>query len=399
MATRVAENVYWVGAIDWSVRNFHGHTYTTHRGTTYNAYLILDESIALVDTVRAEFADEMVSHIKELVDPAQIEFVVANHGEMDHSGALPAITQLAPEARLVGTAKVQATLARYFGQRDWQWTTVRTGDELRLGQKTLTFIEAPMLHWPDSMFTYLPEDKLLLPSDAFGQHIASSQRFADQVDRWVVFDEAAKYYANILWPFGRLILRKLQEIQDLGIEIATIGPSHGLIWREDPGPGDIVQAYSNWAQGQAEPRVVIVYETMWGSTERIARSVAQGIMDEGLEVVVRGLPMSDPSDVIKELLEARGLLVGSSTHNNDMLLNVAAFMEDLKGLRPVGKIGAAFGSHGWAGRAVEKLGKALQEAGVEVVDQGVSFQFAPDEGELAQAVEFGRRFAERLKVT
>jgi anaerobic nitric oxide reductase flavorubredoxin len=399
MATRVAENVYWVGAIDWSVRNFHGHTYTTHRGTTYNAYLILDESIALVDTVRAEFADEMVSRIKELVDPAQIEFVVANHGEMDHSGALPAITQLAPEARLVGTAKVQATLARYFGQRDWQWTTVRTGDELRLGQKTLTFIEAPMLHWPDSMFTYLPEDKLLLPSDAFGQHIASSQRFADQVDRWVVFDEAAKYYANILWPFGRLILRKLQEIQDLGIEIATIGPSHGLIWREDPGPGDIVQAYSNWAQGQAEPRVVIVYETMWGSTERIARSVAQGIMDEGLEVVVRGLPMSDPSDVIKELLEARGLLVGSSTHNNDMLLNVAAFMEDLKGLRPVGKIGAAFGSHGWAGRAVEKLGKALQEAGVEVVDQGVSFQFAPDEGELAQAVEFGRRFAERLKVT
>jgi len=183
----------------------------------------------------------------------------------------------------------------------------------------------------------------------------------------------------------------------MGIEIATIAPSHGLIWRGDPGLGDILQAYIRWARGEAEPRAVIVYETMWGSTERIARAIAQGIMEEGSEVVVRGLPMSDRSDVIKELLEARGLLVGSSTHNNDMLLNIAAFMEDLKGLRPIGKIGAAFGSHGWAGRAVERLGQALQEASVDVVDEGFSFQFAPDADELAQAVEFGRKFARKLK--
>jgi anaerobic nitric oxide reductase flavorubredoxin len=238
-----------------------------------------------------------------------------------------------------------------------------------------------------------------LPNDAFGQHIASSQRFADQIDRWVLFDEAAKYYANILWPFSRLVVRKLEEVQKMEIEISTIAPSHGLIWRGNPGPGDIIQAYANWAQGEAEPRAVIVYETMWGSTERIARSIAEGVMEEGLEVVVRGLPMSDRSDVIKELLGARGLLVGSSTHNNDMLLNIAAFVEDLKGLRPTGKIGAAFGSHGWAGRAVEKLGEALQQAGVALVDDGFSFQFAPDEDEIAQAKEFGRRFAQRLKTT
>ena len=397
MKTELAENVYWVGAIDWNVRNFHGHTYTTRRGSTYNAYLILDEKVTLVDTVPVEFIEEMVDRIKELVNLADIDLVIANHGEKDHSGAIPAVMDLAPRAKLVGTAKVQDTLARYFGQRNWQWQTVRTGDELSLGQKQLAFIEAPMLHWPDSMFTYLPGDKLLLSNDAFGQHIATSQRFTDQVDKWLIFDEAAKYYANILWPFGRLILRKLEEIQKMGIEISTIGPSHGLIWRGDPGPGDIIQAYINWAQGKAETRAVIVYETMWGSTERIARAIAEGIMEEGLEVVVRGLPMSDPSDVIKELLEARGLLVGSSTHNTDMLLNIAAFMEDLKGLRPTGKIGAAFGSHGWAGRAVDKLGQALQEAGVEKVDEGFSFQFRPDGDELAQATEFGRKFARQVK--
>jgi anaerobic nitric oxide reductase flavorubredoxin len=396
MITQVAENVYWVGAIDWNVRNFHGYTYTTHRGTTYNAYLILDKTIALVDTVKAEFTEEMVDRIKELIDPADIEIVVVNHGEKDHSGAIPAVMDLAPSARLVGTAKVQETLARYFAQHDWPWRTVHTGDTLELGHKTLTFLEAPMLHWPDSMFAYLPEDQLLLPNDGFGQHIASSQRFADQMDDWMVFDEAAKYYANILWPFGRLILRKLQEVQRLGLAIDTIAPSHGLIWRGNPGPADIIEAYLRWAQGGAEPRVVIAYETMWGSTERIARSIAEGIMQEGMEVIVRGLPMSDMSDVMKELLEAKGLLVGSSTHNGDMLLNVAAFLEDLKGLRPVGKVGAAFGSHGWAGRAVEKMEQALQEAGVELADEGFSYQFAASEDELVQAAAFGRNFAQKL---
>jgi len=397
MKTEVAKDVYWVGAIDWNVRHFHGYTYTTHRGTTYNAYLILDEQIALVDAVDAAFTEEMLSRIREVVDPADIRWVIVNHGELDHSGSIPAVMELAPQATLVGTAKVQETLARYFGPQDWRWQIVRTGDEVSLGQRRLVFVETPMLHWPDSMYTYLPEEQLLLPNDAFGQHIASSQRFADQVDRWVVFDEAAKYYANILWPFSRLILRKLEEVQKMGVEISTIAPSHGLIWRGDPGPEDILQAYVRWSRGEVEPRAVIVYETMWGSTGRIARAIAEGIMEAGLEVAVRGLPMSDRSDVIKELLEAKGLLVGSATHNGDMLLNIAAFMEDLKGLRPVGKVGAAFGSHGWAGLAVGRLRQALQEAGVETVDEGFSFQFTPDAGELAQAVEFGRQFAQRLK--
>jgi len=394
MQIRVAEEVCWVGAIDWNVRNFHGYTYATPRGTTYNAYLVRDEKIALVDTVASQFAGEMLGRIREIVDPGRIDYVIANHGEIDHSGAIPEVMRLAPQARLVCSRKGVESLGRYF-PGDWDFMVVGTGDEIGLGRKRLTFIEAPMLHWPDSMFTYIKEEALLLPNDAFGQHLATFPRFADEVEEWVVFDEAARYYANILWPFSPLVLKKIEEVQKTGVEISTIAPSHGLIWRKDP--TKIIEAYARWAKGEAREKVLVVYETMWGSTEKIARALVEGVASEGVEIGLYGLPLADRSEVIKELLEAKGILVGSSTHNQRALLNMAAFLEDLKGLKPTGKIGAAFGSYGWAPKAVQEMEDDLKEAGIEVVEAGLSFKFAPHEEEIKRAFEFGKAFARKVK--
>ena len=394
MAVRVAENVYWVGAIDWNVRNFHGYTYTTRRGTTYNAYLILDEQVTLVDTVAPGFEGEMMARIRELVDPAKIRYLIANHGETDHSGAIPYVLKNAPQAELFCSQKGTESLGRYYPELK-QFHVVRTGDTLPLGRKTLSFIEAPMLHWPDSMFTYVAQDRLLLPNDAFGQHLATSQRFADEVDPCALWAEAARYYANILTPFSRLVLRKLEEVQKAKLEIATIAPSHGVIWRQNP--GQILEAYRRWASGEAKERVLIAYETMWGSTEKLARALAQGVTDEGVEALLRALPKAERTDVIEELLEAKGLLVGSSTHNQRMLLNISDLMEDLKGLRFTKKIAAAFGSHGWAGGAVPQLEEDLREAGFDVLTADLAVRWAPNEDELARAREFGRHFAREVK--
>ncbi len=396
MKIEVAKGVYWVGAIDWNVRHFHGYTYTTPRGTTYNAYLILDDKVALVDTVAPSFSGEMWGRIRELIEPRQIDYLIANHGEIDHSGAIPEVLRLAPQAKLVCSKKGVESLGRYY-PGEGEPMVVKTGDEIKLGRRTLTFIEAPMLHWPDSMFTYLKEEALLLPNDAFGQHLATSQRFADEVEEGLVLEEAARYYANILWPFSPLILKKVEEVQRMGVEISAIAPSHGLIWRKEP--GKIIGHYLRWAMGEARAKVLVVYETMWGSTEKIAQALAEGLAREGVEVSLYGLPMAGPTEVIKELLEAKGILVGSSTHNQHMLLNIAAFLHDLKGLKPVGKIGAAFGSYGWAERAVGDMEEALKEAGIEVVEAGLAFKFAPTGEELEKAVRFGQEFAQKVKAS
>lgn len=393
MPVQIAENVFWVGAIDWNMRDFHGYTYTTPRGTTYNAYLILAEQVTLVDTVAPGFEDEMMARIRELVDPARIRYLIANHGEIDHSGAIPFVLRNAPQAELICSRKGTESLGRFFPELG-PFHAVGTGDTLPLGAKTLRFIEAPMLHWPDSMFTYVPEDRLLMPNDAFGQHLATSQRFADEVDPCQLWEEATRYYANILTPFSRLVLRKLDEVASSGLEINTIAPSHGVIWRQNP--GQILEAYRYWATGRARERVVIAYETMWGSTERLARALAEGVAGEGVEVLLRGLPEADRTDVIKDLLEAKGLLAGSSTHNQRMLLNIAAFMEDLKGLRFTSKIGAAFGMHGWAGGAVPLLEADLREAGFDVMPADLAVRWAPSPEDLARAREFGRTFAREV---
>jgi flavorubredoxin len=393
MATQIAPNVYWVGAVDWEVRNFHGYSYRTHRGTSFNAYLVVDDKVALVDTVMAGFEDEMFRRIAEVVDPARIDYMVANHGEPDHSGAIPAVLSRTPNATLVCSKRAVDSLGKYYPD-GWKKQVVGTGDTLSLGHKTLAFLEAPMLHWPDSMFTYIPEDRLLLPNDAFGQHIASAHRFTDEIEPAVLWDEARKYFGNILVPFSPLILRKVEEVQKLGLAIETIAPSHGLIWRQDP--LQIVQQYVRWSQGEARPRALVVYETMWGSTMQMAYAIVEGIAAAGVEVQLYAVPQEDITTVVGALLEAKGLVVGSPTHNRRMLMNMAALLEDLVGLRPVKKIAAAFGSHGWGGGSVPLMEKALQEAGIEVAQAGLALAWRPSAADRVKAVEFGRAFGEKV---
>ena len=396
MKHEVVRNVYWVGAIDWNIRNFHGHTYTTMRGTTYNAYLIVDDKVALVDTVGAGFTDELVSRIKEIIDPDKIDYLIANHGEPDHSGSIPDMMKLAPNATLVYSRKGADSIGKYY-PNGWKTMTVKTGDTIKLGQKTLTFLEAPMLHWPDTMFTYIPEDALLLPNDAFGQHLASTERFADEVDQQVLWDEATAYFANILTPFSPLVVKKVAEVQKLNLKIDVIAPSHGLIWRKNP--MQIVEQYVRWAQGAAEPRVVMAYETMWGATDRLAQGITEGLTSEGVSAKVFRVPDTDHTEIMKEILGAKGVLFGSSTHNQHMLLNIAKVLHDLKGLKFQNKIGAAFGVHGWAGGAVADIENVLKEAGIAVVQEGLASKWHLSEPEWQQAVEFGKAFAQKVKAS
>jgi len=393
---KVLENIFWVGAVDWNVRHFHGFTYSTHRGTTYNAYLIVDEKTALVDSVYGPFAGEMIERIREIIDPSKIDYVVANHVETDHSGAISEILKLAPEAKVVGTARCREGLQKhYFG--NWDFHVVKTGDEISLGERGLKFIEAPMLHWPDSMFTYIEKDALLLPNDAFGQHLATSKRFDDEVDEKTLMDEAAKYYANILWPFSLLVIRKIEEIQKLGLKISMIAPSHGVIWRSNP--TKIVEAYLSWAKGESGRKILVVYDTMWGSTEKMAKAIVEGISSEGVETMLFRLPLSDRGDIIKELLEAKGILIGSSTINNGILPTVAPFLEEMSGLRPRNKVAAAFGSYGWGGGAVKTIEEKLEKAGMEIVAPALTVKWVPDKNEIQKCFEFGKEFAKKVTKT
>ena len=301
---KVLENIFWVGAVDWNKRHFHGFSYSTQRGTSYNAYLIIDKKIALVDTVDHAFSEEMIEKIKEIIDPSKIDYLIANHVESDHSGAIREILKLAPNATVVGTENCKAGLEKhYFG--NWKFQTVKTGDTLNLGERTLTFLEAKMLHWPDSMFTYIEKDALLLSNDGFGQHLASSKRFDDEVNQDILMWEAGKYYANILWLYSALVVKKIEEVQKLGLKIDMIAPSHGIIWRKDP--MKIVTAYLKWAKGEASKKVIIVYDTMWASTEKMAKAMLDGIVSEGLEATLYRLPVSDNGDIIGELLDTKGI--------------------------------------------------------------------------------------------
>jgi len=393
-ALEIKKDIYWVGAVDWNVRNFHGHTYNTKRGTTYNAYLIVDDKITLVDTVLSSFSAELIERIKEVIPIGKIDYIIANHVETDHSGALPEIMKLCPKAKIIGTAKCKEGLYKhYYG--NWEFQEVKTNDKLKLGRKTLTFLEAPMLHWPDSMFTYCPEEELLLPNDAFGQHYATSERFDDQVDQSILMDEAAKYYGNILWPLSPLVLKKIEEVQKLNIPIKMIAPSHGVIWRGEP--AKIITAYLQWSKNEAKDKVVVVYETMWGATEKMARKITEGLIDSGLEVKLFDIAQSDRTEVIKEMLDAKGYLIGSSTHNNGMLISIAGFLEFLKGLKPKNRMASVFGSYGWAGGAIKNIENMLKDSGIEIIQAGLGIQYLPNEGELAHCYDFGREFARQLK--
>ncbi len=393
-AIQIQKGVYWVGAVDWNVRSFHGHTFNTKRGSTYNAYLIVDEKIALIDSVYGPFSKELIANISEIVSPEKIDYMVVNHVETDHSGAVPEIMKLCPKARVIGTEKCKLGMNRnYYG--NWDWQTVKSGDKISLGKNNLVFLEAPMLHWPDSMFTYIPELQLLMPNDAFGQHIATSKRFDDEIDPYELMDEAAAYYANILLPFSPLVIRKIEEVVKMGIPIGMIAPSHGIIWRKDP--MKIINAYLKWAKNETKAKVVIAYETMWKSTEIMAKRIGDGIASTGVQVIIANISEKDNTDIIKEMLNAKGILIGSSTHGNDMLPRLAGFLSFLKDMKPKGRVGAAFGSYGWAGGAAKKIEEKLSETGIEVIQPLIQCQFVPDKAEMQKLFEYGAAFGNKVK--
>lgn len=388
------EGVNWVGVVDWNIRDFHG--YTTSRGSTYNAYLISDEKTALVDTVKAQFCNELIEHISEITPLEKLDYIVVNHVEMDHSSSLPTIAKLAKNAKILATAKGKEELIKHFGAEFERVEVIKSGDTLKLGKKTLTFLEAPMLHWPDSMFTYLVEDKILLPNDAFGQHLASSSRFDDEVDEKILMEEAITYYSNILTPFSPLIVKKIQEVVAMKLPIDIIGPSHGIIWRKDP--MKIVNAYLDWCTGKiVKNKAVIVFDTMWGSTDKMARAIGEGIASQGVEVKLLKLRATDNTNIVTEITDAKAVLVGSPTLNNGMFPSLGSFLTYIGGLRPKGKTWCFFGSFGWGGGAVRGMIKMAKEVGFDVMEPGLELKWVPTAEELKKCFEFGQQIAQKIK--
>ncbi len=390
----ITPGVYWVGVIDWNLRDFHG--YETPKGGTYNAYLVVDEKIALIDTVKAPFADEMIRKIKQIVDPSKIDYVISNHVEMDHSGSLPAILEHAPNATLVTSAKGQSGLSGYYeesGCKNWNYQVAKTGDTVDLGGKTLMFIEATMLHWPDSMQTYLVEDGILFSNDSFGQHVATSKRFDDEVED--VMDDAAIYYANILMPFGGQILKYIEKLKGLDIDIKMIAPSHGVIWRT--GFEQIIKEYAKWASGENKSKVLVIYDTMWGSTEKMAMEIAEAVRSQDVEVRLRHLRKNDWSMTIKELMDASVVAIGSPTMNNGMFFTVSGFLTYIKGLRPKNKEYFLFGSYGWGGGAVKAMEKEIEAARFKLAEESLQVKFRPYEDDLVKCREIGYKLAKLAK--
>ena len=390
MKVELKQGIYWVGAVDWNIRDFHG--YSTHKGSSYNAYLVVGEKTALVDTVKAPFFAEMMGRISEIMPPEKIDYLIVNHVEMDHSGSLPQLKQVLPHVKVLCSPRAEEELKLHYGGTI-PLTVVKTGDALELGGKTLTFVEVPMVHWPDSMVTYVKEAKVLLPNDAFGQHIASTERFDDELGWEVIRPEAQKYYANIVMPYGPQVLKALEALQ--GVEIEVIGPSHGIIWRKYI--PEITATYERWAKGETEKKALVVYDTMWGSTELMAKAILRGLVEEGVPTKVYRLGVSDNSDIVQDLLEARGLALGSPTLNNGIFPSVAEFSTYIKGLRPKGRIAAVFGSYGWGKDAVTKaLTADLKAAGMEVAEE-MQVQFVPQQEALQRCEELGRHMAQRIK--
>jgi flavorubredoxin len=386
----VKPGIYWVGGIDWNVRYFHG--YVTPQGSTYNSYLIVDDKITLVDTVKHYLADEMLSRIRTIVNPEKIDYLVVNHVELDHSGGVPKIMEVASNAKIVTTPNGKKGLEMHFKQ-DWEYVLVKTGDELKIGSHTMKFVQTPMVHWPDNMVTYIPEAKLLLSNDAFGQHIASTERFVDELGWDVVHEAAASYYANIVFPYGDQVNKALDVVETLPIEM--IAPSHGLIWRSFfP---ELFKEYRKWASNETERKALIVYDTMYGSTKEMAYALREGIEDSGVPVTMKFLQADHISQIVPELLTAKLVLVGTPTINNGMLPNVASFLTYIKGLRPKKRIGFAFGSYGWGGQGARNVASVLQEMGWEIPEEVVNIQYVPGKADLDSLREKGRKLVEAIK--
>jgi len=387
----IAKDIYWLGVIDWNVRDFHG--YSTYKGTTYNSFLIMDEKITLIDTAKKEFADELLANISQIVDPKKIDYVISNHTEMDHSGGLPRVMHKIGEDKPLYCSKMgQKNLASHFAQK-WNYRPVESGGELSLGKRTLTFLETRMLHWPDSMFTYAKEDKILFASDAFGQHYAGLERFDDQIGDAIV-PHARKYFANILLLYSPLILKLVETVTEMGLPIDMICPDHGILWRKDP--SKIINAYVEWSTQKPKRKALVVYDTMWHSTETMGEAIVNALGEEGVDARLMHLRNCHRSDIMTEVLDAGAIIVGSPTLNNGLFPTVSDFLTYMKGLKPLNKVGAAFGSFGWSGEAAKLVTKELEEMKFNIIDPGVRIQYVPDDKGLDACRELAAKIAQAL---
>ena len=395
MSFKITDAVTWVGKRDWELKHFHGEEYSTHKGSTYNSYLVRDAKTALVETVWAPFAGEFIQQLKNEIDLDSIDYVIANHAESDHSGGLPELMKLIPGRPVYCTANGVKSLKGHYHQ-DWNFQVVKTGQRLSLGARELIFIEAPMLHWPDTMFCYLTGEDILFSNDAFGHHLATEGMYNDLADQCSLMEECIKYYANILTPFSPLVKRKIEEFASLNLPLKLICPSHGTIWRDNP--MQIVAKYLEWAADYQEHQVSIVYDTMWNGTRRMAEAIALGLSqaDPTLRVKLFNAAKADKNDIITEVFRSKALLVGSPTINRGYLSSLGGFLEMARGLSFKNKTAAAFGAYGWSGESVKLLTAQLKECGFHVPNEGIRAMWNPDGDALEQCRAFGLEFGKGL---
>jgi flavorubredoxin len=390
-AVKITEKVYWVGAIDWNIKNFHG--YSTEHGTTYNAYLILDKKITLIDTVKREFKDEMLARICSVIDPENIDYIVSNHAEMDHSGSLPDIIAVVKPEKVFVSSNGEKNLKAHFGD-DLKLNVVKNGESISIGENTISFIETRMLHWPDSMFSYLSEEKILFSQDGFGMHLAGSQIFADSYPEYLLEWESTKYFANILMLYSDKILALVSSLSSLNLDIKFIAPDHGPVWRKNV--NWIIEKYLKWAKQQPEKFAIVIYDTMWQSTAAMARAVADGIISTGVPTEVISTESKDRSYIATLALRAGAIAVGSPTLNNNLLPSIADVLTYLKGLRPCNKIGMAFGSYGWSGESVKQINEYLTATNIALVNDGIRTKFVPNSAMLEECTLAGKLIGTRL---
>lgn len=396
MGLNIKNNIYLVGNVDWEIEHYQGYKYSTHKGTSYNAYLIKEQKNVLIDTVDAPFTDVFIRNLKNEIDLNAIDYIVINHGEKDHTGALPELMKLIPDTPIYCTKNGEKSLRGQYHQ-NWNFNIVKTGDKLDLGDKELIFVEMPLLHWPDSMLCYLTKDNILFSNDAFGQHYATSAIYNDLVDQCELHVECLKYYSNILTPYNSKVIKKIEEILSMNLPLDMICPSHGVLWRDNP--SQIIELYLKWAGDYQENQITILYDTMWESTSDMAEAIAEGIKKSDSTTVIKLMHLSkkDKNDVISEIFKSKAILVGSPTVNRGVLTSIASIFEFIKSLGFKGKKAASFGSYGWSGESTKIINAKLLDSGFVLVNDGLQMMWKPDADAIKECITFGEEFSNKLR--
>lgn len=394
-AVKITENIYWVGVHDFNCRHFHGAMFPIEEGTTYNAYLIVDEEITVIDTVEEEFMDIMFERIRSVIKDRQVDHIIVQHAEPDHSGGFMKFMEAYPNAHpYASNAGVNIMMKQYF--KEYPYRKVKTLDQICTGKYTLSFIEMPLIHWPDNMMTYVKEARVLFSNDAFGQHIASYDLYDDAHGLDKCIGKAKDYYANIVMPYGDKVVKKLLDIKEMKLKLDMIAPAHGVIWRTYI--QEILDAYMEFATFVAKDKVVIVYESVWKHTQDMAEALAEGIGRNGVCVKVFKESLTSSAVIMKELIDAKAILVGSGCYNNDMASNISGFLAKLKTCHVKNKYGLGFGSYGWYRNTTNDINQRLQDAGLTLLnDQLLAQNYTPSEADLDQLMELGKQIAKEIK--